>query len=134
MEWNGRTKVLGWELCILTHCFFRRWAYSRNDWASMAALTPLCLQAAREGDQVAVEIAETAAHELSESVCTLMRKLFEGESAIPIVLVGGLMSSQNILVELLESKLRSAQPSSSIIHPACQAAEGAAVLAQKYAL
>ena len=74
-----------------------------------------------------------AAQEVSHTICTLKKKLFEEEDAPPVVLVGGLMSSENILVEVLESKLRSLHPKSSIIHPLCEAAEGAAVLAQKWA-
>jgi len=109
------------------------WAYSSKDWAHIAALAPFCLQAASEGDEVAMDIVATAAHQLAHSISVLKRKLFEdiGAFVLPIVLVGGLMESENILVDLLEDKLRRDEPGCAIIHPTCDAAQGAAIMAQK---
>lgn len=91
------------------------------------------MQAASEGDEVAMDIVATAAHQLAHSISVLKRKLFEdiGAFVLPIVLVGGLMESENILVDLLEDKLRRDEPSCAIIHPTCDAAQGAAIMAQK---
>ena len=111
------------------------WAYSHKDWASMASLAPLCLEAAEEGDPVAQEILEKCANNLAHTLCVLKSKLFKAADSPPIVLVGGLMSSDNVMGKLLETKIRSldALKSSILVHPTCDAAMGAAALAQKWA-
>ena len=83
---------------------------------------------------MAMEVVNLAVDEISHSIFALKKKLFKEDDTPPVVLVGGLMSSDNVLVELLERKLRSLHPRSSIIHPMCEAAEGAAVLAQKWTM
>mmetsp|Transcript_5558 Transcript_5558/g.13919 ORF Transcript_5558/g.13919 Transcript_5558/m.13919 type:complete len:114 (+) Transcript_5558:489-830(+) len=109
----------------------------------MAALAPLCLEAAGEGDQVARDILNTVVEELAESIRTLKDKLFataggtgggNGAGEPAIVLVGGLMSSKNILNESLEAKINAMMPRCAVLYPECEAAQGAAILAQREAI
>ncbi len=111
----------------------------------MAALAPLCLEAAREGDSVAQDILRTVVGELAQSIDTLKGRLFgaagaggghggASASVPPIVLVGGLMSSKNILSESLQAEIEALMPGCAVIYPECEAAQGAAILAQRQAL
>ena len=111
------------------------WAYGEGkEWAKMADLAPLCLEGAAEGDKVCAEIIGECTTALAGSVAALRRRLFGGEGAPPIVLVGGLVSAENPLARGLQEKLRTHGDlrGSEIIRPRSEAVLGAAAMAQKW--
>lgn len=67
-----------------------RWAYRDHEWARVAALAPLVLQAAGAGDAVSLSIILAAAEELAGSVKAAWGKLSKEDSSPPktIVLAG----------------------------------------------
>uniref|UniRef100_A0A453S0C4 N-acetyl-D-glucosamine kinase n=1 Tax=Aegilops tauschii subsp. strangulata TaxID=200361 RepID=A0A453S0C4_AEGTS len=72
-----------------------RWAYADPSWARIAALVPVVVSAAEDGDKVANTILHDAVQELAESVVAVVRRLTlcgeDGKDQFPLVLVGGVL-------------------------------------------
>src|SRR3989442_731263 len=78
--------------------------------AQMAALAPHVLNAAREGEGVARQAVEDAAHELVELAAVLIRH-FPGTGPLPVAIAGGLLLPQSPLTAAFRSRLlRPLQP------------------------
>jgi glucosamine kinase len=100
--------------------------------AAVAALAPVVLRTAENGDKRANTIAAIAAEELVLHVRTLARRLFGDErAAIPVALTGGLLSRGTLIRKLVEHRLKSAVPGAVVHHDEVDAARGAVKLARK---
>jgi len=74
------------------------------DVAAVAALAPLLLTAAEQGDAVAIEIAQKAAGQLAMTTAAAARKLELGAGPVPLALAGGVMhASQSYRDRFLQS-------------------------------
>ncbi len=65
-----------------------RWAYADRGWAHIAALAPLLVQCAQQGDEVAQAQVAAAVGDLVTSVVTVAGKL-QIQQAFSVVLAGG---------------------------------------------
>ena len=65
-----------------------RWAYADRGWAHIAALAPLLVQCAQQGDEVAQAQVAAAVGDLVTSVMTVAGKL-QIQQAFSVVLAGG---------------------------------------------
>ncbi|WP_164985226.1 N-acetylglucosamine kinase [Ammoniphilus sp. CFH 90114] len=75
---------------------------SENPRKLMAEVGPLVLQAAEQGDEVALEIVQQAAQDLVELVVACSRVMVE---SLPIVLAGGLLGEGTLLREKVMNQL-----------------------------
>jgi glucosamine kinase len=107
------------------------WAASATP-ADIAALAPVVLRAAENGDQRANTLAAIAAEELVLHIRTLARRLFGDErAAVPVALTGGLLARGSLMRKLVEHRLRSAVPGGVLRHEDVDPARGAVRLARK---
>lgn len=109
----------------------RRWAYSNQDWASIASLAPVVFKADSNGDGVAGEILLLCAQELFNSVKAVWSRLWhvDEQPSVDIVLAGGIMSSNASLVKTVKDLLTKGLPKCTIIQPEADAGDGAAMIA-----
>ena len=99
---------------------------------AIAALAPIVLRAAENGDRRANTIATMAAEELVLHVRTLARRLFVDErAAVPVALSGGLLSRGSWMRKLVEHRLKSAVPGAVVKHDDVDGARGALKLAAR---
>lgn len=108
-------------------------AWSANASVSdIAALAPVVLRVADQGDQRASTLSAMAAEELVLHVRTLARRLFLDErAALPVALTGGLLERRSLLRKLVEHRLRSAVPGATVLREEVDAARGAVRLARR---
>lgn len=106
------------------------WTYSDITWSRFAALAPLVIQCAAEGDAVAQQIIEQAAIDLAAAVTAVVHGLGMTNEAFPLVLAGGNLRPA-LLRERLCAHLALVVPQASLIHPEIEPALGAALLALK---
>jgi glucosamine kinase len=100
--------------------------------ADLAALAPVVLRAAENGDQRACTLAAMGAEELILHVRTLARALFGDErAAVPVALTGGLMARGSYLRKLVEHRLKAAVPGAALHSDEVDPARGAARLARQ---
>ncbi|XP_020100003.1 N-acetyl-D-glucosamine kinase-like isoform X2 [Ananas comosus] len=73
------------------------WTYADPSWARIAALVPIVVSSAEEGDEVANKILSNSVEELADSVIAVVRRLSlcgkEGKDSFPLVMVGGVLES-----------------------------------------
>jgi N-acetylglucosamine kinase-like BadF-type ATPase len=86
--------------------------------ATIAALAPLVLECAKNGDRAAIGIVQEAALGLFEMLRALTRtalpeKMAEGE--VPLVLGGGLLVEHSLLTYLLETRIANELPVLAIV-------------------
>jgi glucosamine kinase len=97
---------------------------------ALAALAPIVLRAAENGDQRANTVSTMAAEELVIHVRTLARRLFVDErAAVPVALTGGLLVRGSWMRKLVEHRLKSAVPGAQVRHDDVDGARGAVRLA-----
>ncbi|GER36798.1 N-acetyl-D-glucosamine kinase [Striga asiatica] len=131
---------------MLTNCFLKSldltspdeiigWTYADSSWARIAALVPLVVSCAEDGDQVAHEILINAVQELALSVKTVVQRLClageDGTDSFPVVLVGGVLEANkrwDIGKEVTDTILK-AFPGAFPIRPEVEPAIGAALFA-----
>jgi glucosamine kinase len=108
------------------------------DWAAgaspsdMGALAPVVIRAAENGDQRANTLVAIAAEELVLHIRTLARGLFGDErAAVPTAFTGGLLVRGSLMRKLVEHRLRTAVPGTSVHADEIDAARGAVRLARK---
>lgn len=108
-----------------------RWKYSDMSWDRTAALSFLAFDAAKEGDEVAINILEKTADGLFEAIYSVKKKLqFVDDDEIPIVLAGGNLTHEgSLLAEKLKVRLVSALPNARILFPSIEPCVAAALLA-----
>jgi len=106
------------------------WMYSDVAWARFAALAPLVVAAAQQGDDVANLIIEQAAADLAAAVGAVARGLDMKQDNFPLVLVGGNLQP-DLLRNRLSPALHEVAPHAKVITPSVEPAIGAALLALK---
>ncbi len=94
----------------------------------IASLAPIAIEAAEKGDEVALEIAANAAIDLVNHVRAVLLKL---GTPLPLALLGGLLSTENILSGEVRRLIRREFPEIRILKPEHSSAVGAAFLALK---
>ena len=95
----------------------------------VAAIAPMVVRAAEEGDAVARDILRQAGERLSESLKAVVRGLGMAGEVFPVVLCGGVLRSGGIVRATVVAKLRQIAPRASAMDPLHDAAFGAAMLA-----
>ncbi|KAF7096161.1 hypothetical protein CFC21_098152 [Triticum aestivum] len=114
------------------------WAYADPSWARIAALVPVVVSAAEDGDKVANTILHDAVQELAESVVAVVRRLTlcgeDGKDQFPLVLVGGVLEGNkkwDISGEVIKC-ISKVFPGVCPIRPEVEPAIGAALLASSH--
>lgn len=117
-----------------------RWTYADLSWARIAAIVPVVVSCAEDGDVIANEILNTAVDELAVSVRAVVQRLClagkDDNDSFPLVMVGGVLEANkkwNIGNEVTNSILKT-YPRASIIRPKVEPAVGAALLAMNLLL
>jgi N-acetylmuramic acid 6-phosphate etherase len=103
------------------------WVYApERQVAEIAALAPLVLAEAEEGDLAAVDVVAQGADALAMAVDTVARRLALWETPFPLVLAGGLMTSnafyRQVVMQAVHTRVPHAQPSLPRADPAVGAA------------
>lgn len=106
------------------------WMYSDVAWARFAALAPLVVAGAEQGDAVANAIIEQAATDLAAAVGAVARGLTWEQDTFPLVLAGGNLQP-GLLRNRLSPRLHGVAPKARIVSPTVEPAIGAALLALK---
>lgn len=96
----------------------------------LAALAPLVLTLASDGERSATKIVQAAALELADLVKTVVRAAGCERSELPVVLAGGLLAQNSLLTYLLETRIANELPSLVPRKNPPPAYEGALVLAR----
>lgn len=114
------------------------WTYADPSWARIAALVPVVVSCAEDGDQLADEILHNAVQELAISVKAVVQRLRlageDGKGSFPVVMVGGVLGANNkwnIGNEVTNSILKT-YPGACVIRPKVEPAVGAALLALNF--
>ncbi|MEW6567795.1 MAG: BadF/BadG/BcrA/BcrD ATPase family protein [Chloroflexota bacterium] len=97
--------------------------------AQVAALAPVVLAAAQEGDEVAGRIVDGGAEELALAAQTVIRALGMEERAFEVVLSGGIFQGSPRMVERIRRQLAVWTPQAAVILPRQEPVWGAAWLA-----
>ncbi|XP_008799089.2 N-acetyl-D-glucosamine kinase-like [Phoenix dactylifera] len=73
------------------------WTYADPSWARIAALVPVVVSSAEDGDEVANKVLYVAVQELVDSVIAVVRRLRlcgeDGKDPFPLVMVGGVLEA-----------------------------------------
>src|SRR6266705_2664543 len=104
-----------------------RWSATATP-AQMAALAPHVLNAAREGEGVARQAMDDAAHELVELAATLARH-FPGTGPVPVAIAGGLLMPQSPLTAAFRERLGATLKRARLVPDKIDSAVGALKLA-----
>uniref|UniRef100_J3MVP6 N-acetyl-D-glucosamine kinase n=1 Tax=Oryza brachyantha TaxID=4533 RepID=J3MVP6_ORYBR len=114
------------------------WTYADPSWARIAALVPVVVSSAEDGDEVANKILRDSVQELADSVVAVVRRLTlcgeDGNDQFPLVLVGGVLEGNkkwNISGEVVRC-ISEVFPGVHPIRPEVEPAIGAALLAWSY--
>jgi len=95
----------------------------------IAALAPVVLTAADEGDAVARGIVAAAGHELSRAAVAVIRALGKDETHLEVVLSGGVFGGSPSLVEAVRGEITAFAPAADVHLPLHEPVVGAAWLA-----
>jgi N-acetylglucosamine kinase-like BadF-type ATPase len=101
-----------------------------NSVRTLAALAPLVLAAASEGERSATKIVQAAALELFELVKSVVRRAGVEKREVPLVLAGGLLGSNSPLSFLLEARIANEFPHLIVTKNVRPAVYGALALAR----
>ena len=104
-----------------------RWTATATP-TQMAALAPHVLNAAREGEGVARQAVDDAAHELVELAAVLVQH-FPGTGPVPVAIAGGLLLPQSPLTAAFRARLGAALKRARLIPDRIDSAVGALKLA-----
>jgi N-acetylglucosamine kinase-like BadF-type ATPase len=122
------------QTAVLTHLSLSEpqaiipWIYAEISWARIAALAPLVVTCAQQGDAVANAILDQAAADLAAPVGAVVRGLHLTEQVFPLILAGGNLRP-GLLSARLIPRLQQVAPHAQIAHPTVEPAVGAALLA-----
>ncbi|MFZ1080766.1 MAG: BadF/BadG/BcrA/BcrD ATPase family protein, partial [Candidatus Kryptoniota bacterium] len=94
----------------------------------VASAAPIVIEAAEKGDEVALEIVMVNTDELMLHISAMLKKL---KKPLPLVLVGSILSSDNIFSRVFRKKIENSFPELKIQDPEFPPAVGAALLAFK---
>jgi N-acetylglucosamine kinase-like BadF-type ATPase len=99
----------------------------------LAAAAPLVFRAAQQKDPVAIEILDLAACELIEALRAVLKgmgKIRRGIRAkMPLVLMGGLLESENVYSKKVKALIRKKLPGISMEKPIAPPVQGAVLMA-----
>ncbi|CAO2205657.1 unnamed protein product [Urochloa humidicola] len=111
------------------------WTYADPSWARIAALVPVVVSSAEDGDEVANKILHDSVQELADTVIAVVRRLRlcgeDGNNKFPLVLVGGVLEGNkkwDISGEVIKC-ISKVFPGTYPIWPEVEPAIGAALLA-----
>ncbi|KAJ1694976.1 hypothetical protein LUZ63_011674 [Rhynchospora breviuscula] len=111
------------------------WTYADASWARIAALVPVVVSSAIEGDEVANKILHESVRDLADCVIAVVRRLQlcgeDGKGRFPLVMVGGVLESNkkwDIGKEVTQC-ISKIYPGVNPIQPEVEPAVGAALLA-----
>ncbi|GMP73542.1 hypothetical protein CsSME_00031263 [Camellia sinensis var. sinensis] len=111
------------------------WTYADPSWARIAALVPVVVSCAEDGDQIANKILEDAVQELAVSVKAVVRRLclggVDGNGSFPVVMVGGVLEANrkwDIGKEVIDC-IQKTYPKACPVKPKVEPAVGAALFA-----
>ncbi|XP_073100117.1 uncharacterized protein [Elaeis guineensis] len=111
------------------------WTYADPSWARIAALVPVVVSSAEDGDEVANRILYDSVQELADSVIAVVRRLRlcgkDGGDTFPLVMVGGVLEANkrwDIGKEVINC-ISKVYPGADPIRPKVEPAVGAALLA-----
>ena len=107
------------------------WAYTDTAWSRFAALAPLAVACAAQGDAVAQRILVDAAAALAGSAAAVVEGLQLAGEAFPFVLTGGNLQP-GLLHDALAAHLAAIAPHATIGRPLVEPAVGAALLASRH--
>ncbi len=100
------------------------------DRPEIAALAPMVVEAAREGDAIAREILRVAGRELGLAAAAVLQRLeWEDGSPIPVAGVGEIFSAGNLLTLPMQQVIQSACPQAQMMQAKHTPAYGAVLLA-----
>ena len=99
----------------------------------IAALFPLVLEAAREGDLVARELCEQSGHELAELALALVNRFGWRRRAVPVACAGGVFQASLRIRRSFARRLRSRAPRARVVLLRKPPVEGALALARAMA-
>jgi glucosamine kinase len=80
----------------------------------VAALSPLVIEAAREGDLVACHLCDDAARELANLAVALLKRAGWTRRAVPVVLTGGVLQSSSLIRRAFARHLRRFAPQARV--------------------
>lgn len=96
----------------------------------IAALTPMVVEAANEGDGIAKEILRVAGRELGLCAAAVLQRLnWDGAATVPVAGSGGVFAAGNLLALPMEQVVRSICPQARLSQPKHTPAYGAVLLA-----
>ncbi len=96
----------------------------------LASLAPLVMDAASEGDRVAVTLLHQSANHLAETLAALVRRM-PGVSPVGVVFIGGLIDHETIYAHILRDAIAELVPGAEV-HPALYPpVRGAVIVAQQ---
>ncbi|NOX60561.1 MAG: hypothetical protein GXP42_01210, partial [Chloroflexi bacterium] len=117
-------------LNLTTESELIHWLYATERQVSdIAALAPLVIEVAQEGDLVATEIIARAADALAEDVDAVAKRLRFDEKKFPLVLTGGLLLGHPFFRSVVIQSIRTRAPAAQPRLPRFDAAIGAGLLA-----
>jgi N-acetylglucosamine kinase-like BadF-type ATPase len=105
------------------------WVREHGYVAEIAALAPVVGLCARDGDATAQEILDRAGSDLASLTKSVLRQLGMIDAECEIVLSGGTLRHEPLVVESLERELARSAPMARAIWPRHESALGAALLA-----
>lgn len=88
------------------------------------------VEAARAGDDVALEILRAAGEELGLAAATVIRKLGLEQTAVPVAYTGGVFAAGELVLDALAVELRKVAPHHQLTQPRLTPALAAARMAQ----
>ena len=125
-SYDGREKPSGISAAIIKEMALAEvddlinWVYSSHfSVAQVAALTPIIIRLAEEGDQQATKIIQRACQELGDMALTVIRKLGLLNADFSLILSGGVLKN-SLVHRLVIQLLTSTCPKLQVIAPSCQ--------------
>jgi N-acetylglucosamine kinase-like BadF-type ATPase len=94
----------------------------------------LVIEAAHEGDAIALEILARAGSELAECVLAIARRLHMTDTDFPVAYVGGAFHAGELLLSPMRLRLQRDAPGATLLAPQHTPVEGAAMMAQEAAM
>ncbi len=104
------------------------WVREKGSVDAISALAPVVGQCARDGDVVAEEILDRAGSGLATLAWAVLRDLAMVNTPCEIVLAGGTLGHEPLVVKVLEQELARRAPLARVIRPRHDPAVGAALL------
>lgn len=99
--------------------------------AEVASLAPLVIQAAQQGDEVALDLLRQGASDLAQIVSAVADKLHYSGGRCELALVGGLFNAGDVVLSPLHVAIQNRLPDCRILFAELPPASGAALLALK---